>query len=280
MRSSSLFLLVFLLTSGAVQAQEANNEHAHEQTHPPAMEWSFSGPFGLYDRAQLQRGFQVYKQVCSACHSLELLSYRNLSQHGGPQIPEAQVKAIAAEIMIPSLDETGQPNEVAAKPSDRFRKPFANPVAAAAANGGKAPPDLSVMAKARGYERGFPLFLMDAFTGKNTTLGPDYIHALLTGYKPAPAGMDVLPGLHYNEYFPGHLLAMAPPLTGDGQIEYQDGSPQTVDQYAKDVAAFLMWTAEPKLEERRRIGFQVMVFLFLFAGLLYFTKRKVWADLH
>ncbi len=274
MRFKSLFLLAFLAASPAIA------EDAHEQAHPPAMAWSFAGPFGHYDRAQLQRGFQVYKEVCSACHSLELLSYRNLSQHGGPEIPEAQVKAIAAEIMVPSLDDTGQPNEIAAKPSDRFRKPFPNAIAAAAANGGKAPPDLSVMAKARGYERGFPLFVMDAFTGKNTTLGPDYIHALLTGYREAPAGTEILPGLHYNEYFPGYLIGMAPPLSGDGQVQYQDGSPQTVDQYAKDVSAFLMWAAEPKLEERKRIGFQVMVFLLLFAGLLYFTKKKVWSGLH
>lgn len=270
-----LSLFVCAVLGGAAFAQE----HSHGQQNPPAQAWSFAGPFGKYDRAQLQRGYQVYKEVCSTCHSLDLLAYRNLAQPGGPEIPLEQVKAIAAEIMVPDLDETGQPNERPAKLSDQFRKPFPNERAAAASNGGKAPPDLSVIAKARGYERGFPLFMLDTVTGKNTTLGPDYIHALLTGYKDPPAGIEAPQGLSYNEYFPGHFTAMLPPLS-DGQVPYQDGSPQTVEQYAHDVSAFLMWAAEPKLEERKRIGFQVMVFLLLFAGLVYFTKKKVWEDLH
>jgi ubiquinol-cytochrome c reductase cytochrome b/c1 subunit len=270
--------LAFLLLGSGVMAQEAM-EHAHDQP-PPKLGWSFAGPFGDYDRAQLQRGYQVYKEVCSSCHSLNLLFYRNLADKGGPQFPVEQVKAIAAEYKVGSLDESGQPTDVPAKLHDRFVSPFPNEKAAAASNNGKAPPDLSVMAKARGYERGFPLFVLDAFTGANTTLGADYIHAFLTGFKEPPAGMQPpTPGLNYNEYFPGNWTAMPPQLT-DGRVTYSDGSPQTADQYASDVTAFLMWAAEPKLEERKRIGFQVMVFLLLFAGLVYYTKKKVWSDLH
>jgi len=211
---------------------------------------------------------------------MNLLSYRNLAQPGGPEIPLEQVKAIAAEIKVPALDDSGQPVDVPAKLQDRFATPFPNEKAAAASNNGKAPPDLSVMAKARGYERGFPLFLLDAFSGANTTLGVDYIYAYLTGFKDAPAGMQPpAQGLNYNEYFPGHWTAMPPQLT-DGRVQYQDGSKQTADQYARDVSAFLMWAAEPKLEERKRIGFQVMIFLLVLAGLTYFTKKKIWKDLH
>jgi ubiquinol-cytochrome c reductase cytochrome b/c1 subunit len=267
--------IAVLLLGGNALAQEAP-----EQAHPPKMSWSFAGPFGHYDRAQLQRGYQVYKEVCAACHSMNLLFYRNLSEKGGPEIPVEQVKAIAAEYKVGTLDDTGQPTDIPAKLHDRFVAPFPNEKAAAAANGGKAPPDLSVMAKARSYERGFPLFVFDAFTGANTTLGADYIHAFLTGFREPPAGLQPpTPGLNYNEYFSGNFTAMPPQLT-DGRVTYSDGSPQTADQYATDVTAFLMWAAEPKLEERKRIGFQVMVFLLLLAGLVYYTKKKVWSDLH
>jgi cytochrome c1 len=290
MRALILLLFACLLAAPAL-AQEAtkevpqpHNQEAPEQAHggtpPPRQSWSFAGIFGHYDRAQLQRGYQVYKEVCAACHSMNLLTFRNLSEHGGPEIPAEQVKAIAAEYKVPDLDDTGQPSERAAKPQDRFPDPFPNEKAAAAANNGKAPPDLSVMAKARGYERGFPLFILDAFTGANTTLGADYIYALLTGYREPPAGQQPpAPGLSYNDYFPGNWLAMPNQLT-DGRVAYQDGSPQTVDQYARDVSAFLMWAAEPKMEERKRIGFQVMVFLLIFAGLVYYTKKKIWEDAH
>ncbi len=271
MRSLKLTALaIALLSSAAVRAEDAT-----ETPHPPAQSWTFAGLFGHYDRAQLQRGYQIYKQVCSSCHGIELVSFRNLSQKGGPEFSEAEVKALAADTTINALDDEGQPVEKPAKPSDRLKSPYANPVIAAASNGGKAPPDLSVMAKARGYERGFPLFLADVITGANTTIGPDYIYALLNGFEPKPADVEGPENANYNKYYPGHFIAMAKPLT-DGQVTYQDGSPQTVDQYARDVTSFLMWAAEPKLEERKRIGFEVMVFLVLFCGLLYFTKKKVW----
>jgi ubiquinol-cytochrome c reductase cytochrome b/c1 subunit len=163
--------------------------------------------------------------------------------------------------------------------ADKFPSPFPNENAARAANGGAAPPDLSLMAKARGYERGFPQFIFDAFT-QFQEKGPNYIHAILTGFEDSPPeGFTMPEGSTYNKYFPGHAMKMPNPLADD-QVTYDDGTPQKVDQYAKDVSAFLMWAAEPKLEERKRIGFQVMIFMVILAGLLYFTKKAVWADAH
>ena len=164
------------------------------------------------------------------------------------------------------------------RPADYFPAPFPNEQAARASNGGAAPPDLSLIAKARGYERGFPQFVFDAFT-QFQEKGPNYIHAILNGYKEKPADFALPEGSYYNTYFPGHSIKMPPPLS-DGQITYDDGSPATVEQYSRDVAAFLMWTAEPHLEDRKRLGMQVMLFLSVLSGLLYFTKRKIWADAH
>jgi cytochrome c1 len=210
---------------------------------------------------------------------MNLLSYRNLMQPGGPEFSEAQAKAMAASAQIPFINDEGQPAERPGELSDRFRSPYPNVQAASFANNGKPPPDLSLMAKARTYPRGFPWFLFDAVTGFNNDQGANYIYGLLTGYRDPPAGTTVQEGLHYNEYFPGHWIGM-PNMLRDEAVSYSDGSPQTVAQYARDVTAFLMWAAEPQLEERKRIGFQVMVFLILFAGLVYYTKRKVWAAAH
>ena len=161
---------------------------------------------------------------------------------------------------------------------DHFPLPFANDQAARAANGGAVPPDMSVLAKARGVERGFPQFIFDMFTQYQEG-GPDYIHAILNGYEDAPKGFKMPPGAQYNKYFPGHAIGMPKPLS-DGQVEYTDGTPATVDQYGRDISAFLMWAAEPTLEQRKRIGLQVMLFLIVFAGLMYFTKKRVWANAH
>jgi ubiquinol-cytochrome c reductase cytochrome b/c1 subunit len=248
-----------------------------EQVIPPQLKWSFSGPFGKYDTAQLQRGFKIYKEVCSACHSIDMLSFRNLSDPGGPGYSEAQVEAIAADYKIKDLDDKGEPIDRAGRPADHFPAPFANDLAAKAANGGTAPPDMSTLAKARSYSRGFPWFVFDFFT-QYQEQGPDYIAALLKGFQPAPKGFTVPPGGNYNEYFPGHNIAMPPPLQ-NGQVTYDDGSPATLEQYSQDVAAFLMWVSEPHMVARKRIGFQVIVFLIVLAGLLYFTKKKVWYDL-
>ena len=246
---------------------------------PAKIPWSFSNPFwGMFDRAQLQRGFQVYKEVCSSCHGMDLLRYRNLGDAGGPQFPEAMVRALAAQYRVTELNDRGEPAERPAEPKDAFQKPFPNSLAAAAANNGKAPPDLSVIAKARTYFRGFPWFITDAFTGENLMTGPNYLYAFLTGYQDPPPGTEVLEGLHYNRYYPGHWVGM-PNILSDGQIQYQDGSPATVSQYARDVTAFLYWAAEPKMEERKRMGMFVMIFLLFFSILLYFTKKKVWAPL-
>jgi len=248
---------------------------------PPGVKWSFSGPFGKYDQAQLQRGFKVYREVCSACHGLELLSFRNLAERGGPGFTEPQAAAIAAEYQVTDgPNDAGDMFQRAGRVADHFPKPFPNENAARAANGGAAPPDFSVIAKARTYERGFPQFIIDMVT-QYQEQGPDYIAALLTGYADPPKDFALPEGAHYNKYFAGHAIKMPPPLQA-GQVEYTDGTPTTVEQYSHDITAFLMWAAEPHMEARKRAGLQVMIFLIVFAGLLYFTKKKVWkkVELH
>jgi ubiquinol-cytochrome c reductase cytochrome c1 subunit len=265
--------------ASAALAEETHN--AAEPTHFPMdpiveQDWSFAGPFGTFDKGQLQRGLKVYKEVCSACHSMKLVAFRTLEDLG---YSEEQIKAFAAEYEVqdgPNAD--GEMYARKAVPSDHFTSPFANDAAAAAANNGAAPPDFSLIAKARGVERGFPRFVFDIFT-QYAEGGPDYIHALLTSYgQTPPTGMEIGEGTHYNPSFiSGKSLSMAAPLSDD-QVTYDDGSPQTVDQYAKDVAAFLMWAAEPHMEARKQTGFKVMIFLLILAGLVYVTKRRVWAD--
>jgi ubiquinol-cytochrome c reductase cytochrome b/c1 subunit len=252
-------------------------EHSHETLTPPRHDWSFAGPFGRYDQAQLQRGFKVYREVCAACHSIKMLKFRNLADPGGPGYSEAQAAAVAAEYKIKDTNDQGEAVERDGRVADAFPWNFPNEGAARAALGGVLPPDLSVIAKARTYERGFPWFIFDLFT-QFQEQGPDYIAALMTGYKEKPADFTLpSPSMHYNIYFPGHAIGMPPPLAKD-QVTYEDGTPQTVEQYGKDVAAFLMWVAEPHLVERKRLGLQVMLFLLVFAGLLYFTKKKVWHE--
>jgi cytochrome c1 len=249
---------------------------AEGQEQPPKQSWSFSGPVGKFDRAQLQRGFKVYREVCQSCHSLSLISFRNLAEPGGPGFTSAQAAAVAAEYKIQDgPNDAGEMFERPGRLADRFPKPFPNDNAARAANGGALPPDLSLIAKARTYERGGFWFLLDLVT-QYQEQGPDYIDALLQGYTEAPKDFTLPPGTNYNKYFPGHAIGMPAPLS-DGQVTYDDGSPQTLAQYSKDVTAFLMWTAEPHMEARKRLGIQVMLFLLVFAVLLYFTKKKVWA---
>jgi cytochrome c1 len=271
-----------LLLAAALLGLSAPAFAAGETPVPPQVKWTFQGPFGKFDRAQLQRGFKVYREVCASCHSLSYVYFRNLYELGGPEFSEAQVKALAAEYKIQDgPNEAGDMFERAGRVADRFPSPFPNEQAAAAANGGKAPPDLSLMAKARTYERGFPWFVVDVFRQYSEN-GADYLTALLKGYEEPPAGFPVPAGGHYNRYYPGHIIAMPKPIN-DGQVEYpkneagQPQVPETVDQYSRDVTAFLVWTAEPHLEQRKRLGFQVMLFLLVLAGLLYFTKKKIWA---
>jgi cytochrome c1 len=265
------------LAVSAVPALAAGGEAT-----PPRQKWTFSGMFGYYDNNQLQRGFQVYQNVCAACHSMNKLSFRNLSEKGGPEFKPEQIRELVTKWPIQVKDgpnDKGEMFERAPRASDRFPSPHANVEAAKAANNGAAPPDFSVLAKARTYRVGFPGFVIDALPGFTyQEAGPDYIYALLAlGYVDAPKDKKVEDGLNYNIYMPGEKIAMAAPLA-DGQVEYTDGSPNTKEQYAKDVTAFMMWAAEPHLEQRKQIGFRVMVFLLVFAGLLYFTKKKVWAD--
>jgi ubiquinol-cytochrome c reductase cytochrome c1 subunit len=232
--------------------------HAAEGAGPPKHNWPFSGVFGRFDRAAMQRGLQVYREVCSACHGLKYIAFRNLEALG---YGEEEIKAMAAEYTIADgPNDDGDMFERPGRPSDYFPSPFANDKAAAAANNGAAPPDLSLMAKARPG-------------------GPDQIRALMLGYEDPPAGVEAMEGLHFNIYFPGNQIAMAAPLS-EGAVEYADGTEATVEQMATDVANFLMWTAEPYLEERHSMGIKVILFLLVFTGILYAAKRKVWSDLH
>ena len=273
--SKTIFAVLALATtllSAPAMAQE------HSTPHIERMPWSFAGVFGTYDRNQLQRGFQVFREVCSSCHSARLLTFRNLSDEGGPAFSEAQVKALAAQYEI--ADPSVEGGKRAAVPADRWPSPFDTEQQARDANGGALPPDMSVLAKARGVTDPFPTWLFNYFTAYQEG-GADYIHALLNGYRePPPAGAEIPEGKHYNEVFPGHSLGMAPPLT-DGRVAYVAGEgqapvPLTVEQYSEDVAAFLYWMADPHLVSRKETGFRVILFLFLFAGLMYFTKRRIW----
>lgn len=231
---------------------------AGTQPTPPAQNWSFNGPFGTFDRAELQRGYQVYKEVCAACHSMKYVAFRNLRDIG---FTEAEVKALAATFEVTDgPNDSGEMFQRPGLPQDKFPSPFPNEKAARASNGGAYPLDLSLIAKARAH-------------------GPDYIRALLTGYKAAPAGFTVGEGLQYNEYFPGHQIAMPQPLNDD-QVTYADGTKASVEQMAHDVSAFLMWAAEPKLEDRKRMGLKVMIFLVVLTGLFFAAKKRIWAKLH
>ena len=264
----------------AAEDMAAEVHHAVENGHypiikPKNVDWIFAGPFGHYDKAQLQRGLKIYKEVCSACHSMNLVSFRNLEDLG---YSEAQVKAFASEYEVDAEPNAeGEVVKRKAVPSDYFPSPFPNHEAAAYANGGAAPPDFSLIAKARGVERGFPTFIFDIFTQYQEG-GVDYIYSLLTGYQAAPEGIEVPKGTYFNPYFNAALSLKMPPPLSDGQVTYDDGTPGTVEQYAKDVAAFQMWAAEPHLEERKRTGFMVMVFLLLLTGLVYLTKKSVYAS--
>ena len=249
----------------------------HEAPNPPKNKWSFAGPFGKFDRGQLQRGLKVYREVCQVCHGLTLVAFRTLADPGGPGLTPAQAAAIAAEYQVKGEpDDQGEVKDRPGRPADHFPAPFPNDQAARARYNA-VPPDLSVIAKARGFERGFPYWVWDFFT-QYQEHGVDYLTALLQGYRDRPpAGVTLAPGSFYNEYYPSHGIAMPPPLT-DKRVDYTDGAPMTIEQYAKDISAFLMWTAEPHLDARKRIGMQVFIFLVVLAGLLYFTKKKVWHE--
>lgn len=237
----------------------AGTAHATGETpEVPSHEWTFDGVFGTFDRAAAQRGLQVYLEVCSTCHSLSLVSYRNLADLG---FNEDEVKAIAARYMVTDgPDENGEMFERPGIPADRFVAPFPNEQAARAANNGALPPDLSLIYKAREG-------------------GADYLQAFLTGFEEPPADVELMPGMYWNEYFPGHQTAM-PDILMDGGVEFADGTEATAENQARAVVNFLAWAAEPHMEERKRMGAKVVLFLLVFTGMMYAVKRKVWADLH
>jgi ubiquinol-cytochrome c reductase cytochrome b/c1 subunit len=261
---ASLSLCTLLALGGTALAQASTDARP-----PKSVEFSFDGPLGTYDRGALQRGFQVYKEVCSACHSLNRVAFHSLADAGGPGFTDAQAKAIAASYKIPAepndkgelFDGSGtrltRPGIVA----DHFPPPFANENAARAANGGALPPDLSLIEKARAG-------------------GAAYVYSILTGFheKP-PAWFKVLPNKYYDPYFQDWNISMPPPLA-DGSVTYSDGTPNKVDQEAHDVVTFLAWAAEPSMEERKRLGLGVMAFLIVFSGLLFLSYRRVWRDAH
>ncbi|MBV9981392.1 cytochrome c1 [Bradyrhizobium sp.] len=269
-----------LIVAGGLLVGGIDTARAAEADAPPANKWSFAGPFGKFDRGSLQRGLKVYKEVCSNCHALSYIAFRNLGDPGGPGYSTAQVASLASEYKIKDgPNDQGEMFERPGRAADYFPSPFPNEQAARNANGGAAPPDLSLITKARSYERGFPWFIFDLFT-QYQEQGPDYVAGILQGFEDnPPADAKVPSGSYYNKYFPGHAIKMPKPLS-DGQVTFDDGAPTTVTQYAKDVTTFLMWAAEPHMEERKRLGFQVFFFLIIFAGLMYFTKKKVWADAH
>jgi len=222
------------------------------------VKWSFKGLIGKFDRASLQRGYQVYNEVCSSCHSMQYLSYRNLGEPGGPEFSEAEVKAIAASIEIEDgPDSQGEMFTRSGRPSDKFKSPYPNVNASIAANGGAYPPDMSVLVKARPG-------------------GSNYIYSVLLGYEDPPPGMILDDGVYYNKYMIGKKIKMSSPLI-DGIVEYADGSEATVDQMAKDVTTFLSWAAEPELEARHKTGIKVIIYLILLTVLVYFSMKKIWS---
>ena len=244
----ALFLSLVPLT---VFSEENNNKFIETN-------WTFDGLFGTFDRASLQRGYQVYTEVCSGCHSVQHLSYRNLSEKGGPEFSADEAKAIASQFEVedgPNSD--GEMFVRSARLSDKFVKPYPNVEASTAANGGAYPPDMSVLAKAR-------------------TGGADYIYSLLLGYEDTPEGFELDDGVYYNKYMPGNKIKMSEPIS-DGIVEYADGTEPTKEQVAKDITAFLVWASEPHLESQHRMGFKTIVYLIILITLVYMSKQKIWA---
>ena len=246
------FYLIIILLAGIYQANSA------EKVELLKTDWSFKGLFGKFDRGSLQRGYQVYTEVCASCHSMKYVSYRNLAEPGGPEFTKEQVKAMASNFeVVDGPNSDGEMFTRSAKLSDKFVKPYENVKAAQAANGGAYPPDMSVLAKARSG-------------------GVDYIYSLLLGYEDPPAGVMLDDGVYYNKYMYGNNIKMAEPLS-DGLVEYSDGTIASKEQMTKDVTTFLMWAAEPHLESRHRMGFKAILYLIILTILVYFSMKKIWS---
>ena len=257
-----------------------------EEIHIERQTWSFAGFTGKFDKAQLQRGYQVYKEVCAACHGVKRVAFRNLAEKTGPGFPEESVKALAATFKVEDgPNDDGKMFQRPAKLSDNVPSPYKNEQEARSIHNGAYPPDLSNMAKARSIENTATwykhIFLMARDIGVGYQEGGvDYIYALLTGYEEKPpAGVKLADGMNYNKAFPGNQIAMAPPLS-DGIVKYEDGTPAKVENYSRDVAAFLAWTADPRLEDRKSMGWIVMLYLVITALLLFIGKKRIWASAH
>ena len=249
--SKIIFISLFLFVG-------TNQVNSAEKVELLKTDWSFKGLLGKFDRGSLQRGYQVYTEVCSSCHSMKYVSYRNLAEEGGPEFTEEQAKAIAANFEV--LDGPNSDGEMftrSAKLSDKFVMPYENVKAAQAANGGAYPPDMSVLAKARSG-------------------GVDYIYSVLLGYEDPPAGVILDDGVYYNKYMYGNNIKMSQPLS-DGLVEYSDGTVASEEQMAKDVTTFLMWAAEPHLESRHKMGFKAILYLIILTILVYFSMKKIWS---
>ena len=253
MKSFNKILSLLILIAGTTFSASSAEKAEYLKT-----DWSFKGLFGKFDRAALQRGYQVYTEVCSSCHSMKYLSYRNLAEKGGPEFTEEQAKAIAASFEV--KDGPNSDGEMFTRPgklSDKFVMPYENVKAAQAANGGAYPPDMSVLVKARGG-------------------GVDYVYSLLQGYEDPPSDIILDDGVHYNKFMYGNKIKMANPLS-DGLVEYADGTIASVEQMSKDVTTFLMWSAEPHLEARHRMGFKAIVYLIILTILVYFSMKRIWS---
>jgi len=245
-----LFALLVIINTHKVFAESSND--------PLKVDWTFKSFFGKFDRASLQRGYQVYNEVCASCHSMKYLSYRNLSEKGGPEFSEDEVKAIAANFEVTDgPDSTGEMFTRPARLSDKFVKPYANEEEAKSVNGGAYPPDMSVLVKARAG-------------------GANYIYSLLLGYEDPPEDVKLDDGVYYNKYMYGNKIKMSAPLSDD-LVEYSDGTKATTEQMSKDVVSFLMWAAEPHLEQRHKFGFRVIIYLIIISILVYFCMKKIWS---
>jgi cytochrome c1 len=281
-RLAAVLLLAFAPLAVPAHAEEAGAEHEVER-----QEWSFAGFRGQYDKAQLQRGFQVFQQVCTACHGLKRVKFRNLAEPGGPEFPEDAVKELAVNWpyqISGELDDEGNPIDRLPGLADPIIGPYKNDVQARAAQNGALPPDLSLVVKARSLESHAPWYshwfwmLADIAAGYQEA-GADYLFGLLTGYRDPPADVEMNEGMSYNLVFPGHQIAMPPPLYPDSPIEYQAdaGAKSSFEQNAKDVTAFLAWASDPSLDGRKRLGWQVLLYLVITTLLLYFVKRRIWS---
>jgi ubiquinol-cytochrome c reductase cytochrome c1 subunit len=280
MRALKKSLAALALVASATAVNASEGAHIERQT------WSFGGFTGQYDRDQLQRGFQIYKDVCSACHGMKRVRFRNLAEPGGPAFPEDGVKTLAHEWpnkIVDGPNDAGQMFEREPKLFDPILGPFKNEKEARAAQNGALPPDLSLVAKARNVEYlgtwwWHPFSMLRDIATSYQEGGADYIYALLTGYHEAPAGVTVAEGMHYNVAFPGHQIAMSPPLATNNFVKYQDGT-GSLEQNARDVAAFLSWAADPTLNTRKSTGWLVMLYLLVTTGLLYVAKRRIWSNI-